>query len=281
MVALSRQIAADHDGAAPFAGEHLAATQILVGLIGSRSRMPVPVVQIAGLAGGEGVTTVADSLARAIKTSMGVGVQHVMFSKGVADLKGGSSVARDSPRAEDDRLGSGVQRVVLPVSAIPRIISHGLDAEIGPWPSAVRLILVETPPILSSVEGAAMSGRVDGTILVAGADSSTYTAAHAGRDVVKRVGGRVLGIVLNKRRYRVPGIVARALGIPAARTGGLRRALLLVLLIAALVLAYLYLKSDDPEGPGWAQRLPGWAEWLPFAAPDAPAPDGTGGDDAG
>ena len=277
MVAPSRRIAADRDAENPLAPEHLAATQMLAGLIGRKDGgARVPVVQVVGLQGGEGVTTLTRSLARSVRAGMGVGVQHVSFSEGF----GGPEVRRGEAGGGDDRLGDGIQHVVLPVGAIPRILADGLEGETGARPGTVRLVLVETPPLLSSVEGAAMSGQVDGTIIVAGADSSTYTAARAGRDVVERAGGRVLGIVLNKRRYRVPGTVARVLGIPGSRTGGLRRAVLVLLVLLGLVAGFLYLSGDAAEeaGAGGGTAAPPPSAIPDGGAPAAPGGPGDGGD---
>lgn len=244
--------------AAAIEGEHLAATQALVALVGDDDT--VPIVQIAGLEGGEGVSTVAHSLAASVVRSMGVGVHHIVFTD------------RVDQRAED-RGADGVQRTVMPLRMIRRIVSDGLLPLLDTPSNRPGLVLVETPPLLTAVEGAAISGKVRGTILVAEADRTTYAAMRAGRDAIARADGKIFGVVLNKRRYDVPRPIARALGIPMGR---LRRpragaTIMLVLgLVAAALVAFLAL--TDPDVP---------PEAVPATGPETESePGGATGDDA-
>lgn len=279
MVAQSRRIAAA--GAATpsqsaISAEHLAATQALIGLIGSRD--DVPVIQVAGLRGGEGVSTVAQSLARSVSVGMGVGVQYVTFSDAHAPLEGlRSPLVLEANGTDEPALHAGVEQTKLPSHVIRQVISFGFRSVIGPRPGSVRLILVETPPLLTTVEGTAISGQMDGTILVLEADRSTYSAAREAREAVERAGGRILGVVLNKRRYHVPRAIARPLGLPSSRFGGLWWLLTPLLLAAALAAGYLVLRQQgiDPLAP----LLPALDMRADAVPGDAPGGSGTDGAD--
>ena len=303
MVAPSRGIPA-HD-AGPLAAEHLAATQALIALVGQHGQSEgtgfdnarlsrngkVPTVQIAGLRGGEGVSVVARSLARATAAGLGGVVQHVVFTEAV-DAAGSRTVHED----EEDGRGRrhGVTRLTLPANEALRASTQGIEKVLGALSPAVQLVLVETPPLLSAIEGTALSGRVSGTLLVLAADDSTYGDIAAAREAVERAGGAVMGSILNGRRYRVPGLVAKPLGIAFKRNNMVPwQALTLIALTLAALIWYMS-REDEPTA---AARLAD-----PISAPmgesvnvdefltevrarvlgdgTVAAPDGTAGDDA-
>jgi capsular exopolysaccharide synthesis family protein len=66
------------------------------------------------------------------------------------------------------------------------------------------LILVDSPPLTVSPDGLAIASRVDGVILVLEADKTRWQTAKSVKDSITRVGGKILGVVLNKRRYYIP-----------------------------------------------------------------------------
>ena len=66
------------------------------------------------------------------------------------------------------------------------------------------LILIDSPPLSVSPDGLAIASRVDGVILVLEADKTRWQTAKNVKDSITRVGGKILGIVLNKRRYYIP-----------------------------------------------------------------------------
>jgi Mrp family chromosome partitioning ATPase len=73
------------------------------------------------------------------------------------------------------------------------------------------LILIDSPPATASTDGLAMSSKVDGIVLVVEAEKTRWPVAETVRDRIKRSGGNILGIVLNKRRYYIPGWIYRRL----------------------------------------------------------------------
>jgi protein-tyrosine kinase len=66
------------------------------------------------------------------------------------------------------------------------------------------MVLVDSPPLTVSADGLAIASRVDGVILVLEADKTRWQTAKNVKDNITRVGGKVLGIVFNKRRYYIP-----------------------------------------------------------------------------
>jgi len=73
------------------------------------------------------------------------------------------------------------------------------------------LILIDSPSTSVSTNGLAMSGKVDGTVLVVEAETTRWQVVNAMKeDIVKR-GGKVLGVVLNKRKFYIPKFIYKRL----------------------------------------------------------------------
>jgi Mrp family chromosome partitioning ATPase len=56
-----------------------------------------------------------------------------------------------------------------------------------------------------------VSRQVDGVVLVLAAEDTRWPVAERVKESIERSGGRVLGIVLNKRRYHIPPCIYRRL----------------------------------------------------------------------
>ena len=59
-------------------------------------------------------------------------------------------------------------------------------------------VLIDTPPVLAMADTAVLCPLVEGVILVIGAEVSGRPALHRAIDQITSVGGKVLGVVLNK-----------------------------------------------------------------------------------
>lgn len=71
------------------------------------------------------------------------------------------------------------------------------------------LILIDSPPATISADAVAFSGVVDGVVLVVEAEATRYEVAEKVIDWVNQHGAKVLGIVLNKRRFPIPRYIYR------------------------------------------------------------------------
>ncbi len=65
------------------------------------------------------------------------------------------------------------------------------------------LVLIDSPPLGDPI-GLAVAPTVDGVVLVVEADKTRVAAARAAREALIGGGANLLGVVLDKRRYRVP-----------------------------------------------------------------------------
>jgi capsular exopolysaccharide synthesis family protein len=65
-------------------------------------------------------------------------------------------------------------------------------------------VVVDGPPLEGGPEAIALSAKLDGVILVIDAQHTRRKTALRTKQRIEEVGGRVLGVVLNRRRYFVP-----------------------------------------------------------------------------
>jgi protein-tyrosine kinase len=72
-------------------------------------------------------------------------------------------------------------------------------------------ILVDSPPATSTHDGLSISPKVDGIVLVLEADKTRWPVAESVKVKIEQNGGRILGIVFNKRRYYIPEFIYKKL----------------------------------------------------------------------
>jgi protein-tyrosine kinase len=89
--------------------------------------------------------------------------------------------------------------------------SAGIDRLLEGLLQRFDLILIDSPPAASSPDGPAFSQRVDGAVLVLEAEKTRWPVAESVKDRITGKGGRILGVVLNKRRYRIPEFIYKRL----------------------------------------------------------------------
>jgi Mrp family chromosome partitioning ATPase len=72
-------------------------------------------------------------------------------------------------------------------------------------------LVIDGPPLDEAPESIALSAKVDGVILVIDAQHTRRKTALRAKARVEEVGGRLLGLVLNRRRYYVPDWLYRVI----------------------------------------------------------------------
>ena len=72
-------------------------------------------------------------------------------------------------------------------------------------------IVLDGPPVLESPDAAPLGEVVDGVVIVVQAGRTKRPVLARSVDLLRRAGGRVLGIVLNRRRLEIPGFIYRRL----------------------------------------------------------------------
>ncbi len=74
-----------------------------------------------------------------------------------------------------------------------------------------KLVIIDAPPILSDVTGIALSRKVSGVLLVVEAERTRAPIIEQARKVIETGGGRLLGVILNKRKHHIPGWIYKLL----------------------------------------------------------------------
>jgi capsular exopolysaccharide synthesis family protein len=72
-------------------------------------------------------------------------------------------------------------------------------------------VILDGPPIPNSSESRIISSKVDGVILVLEAGVTRRQVALKAKKEIEAAGGRLLGVVLNKRKYHIPRWVYKIL----------------------------------------------------------------------
>jgi capsular exopolysaccharide synthesis family protein len=176
--------------------------------------------------GGEGVSSVALGLAVAfaeakrggvllVDTNVNASMTDESFGLGQGDGLTEAVVGRSTAisAVRKTRIPS---LDVLPAGAHPMVLSHlaGPDRFIEMLPelkSTYSLLVLDAPPVLDCGATARLAGMADGTLLVIEAERERWEVAQKATSLLQSAGAQVLGAVLNKRRFYIPGWLYRRL----------------------------------------------------------------------
>jgi capsular exopolysaccharide synthesis family protein len=181
------------------------------------------VIQFIGSRGGEGTSTVVREFARVSAAKFGKSVlildadqrhpsQHLFFH--IVPDCGWQEVVRDNGPIEKALHQIGDTKLfVSPSSEYSPSHPHIYNSLLIDSFLTQRfdLILIDSPPATTSTDGLTISSKVDGVVLVVEAEKTRWPVAEIARDKIKRSGGSILGIVLNKRRFHIPDFIYKRL----------------------------------------------------------------------
>ncbi len=179
------------------------------------------IIQFMGSRDAEGTTTLIREFAK---------ISAVIFGKSVllldSDLHQNSSIL--TPKEQEDNLMSfingrgAVNRFfnqvddsslfVGPVSKLGSSLSIIFNSPhiskfIDKLKDQFDLVLVDSPPANRSFDGVAVSRYVDGVVLVVKAETTRWPIVDNLKDKINKVGGNVLGVILNKQKYYIPSLI--------------------------------------------------------------------------
>lgn len=72
-------------------------------------------------------------------------------------------------------------------------------------------VLIDSSPLTISPDALALASKVDGVVMVVEAEKTKWRTARHLREQIEMVGGKILGVVFNKRRYYIPHSVYKHL----------------------------------------------------------------------
>jgi Mrp family chromosome partitioning ATPase len=141
--------------------------------------------------------------------------QHLFFD--IEPERGWDEVAQNAVPMEKAFYQVGRRNLFLGAitqfsSPVPQIFSNpGIDTFWKKLKQRFDLILIDSPPTTASPEGLAICGKVDGVILVVEAEQVRWPVVQNTKENVLRNGGKILGIVFNKRQHYIPEFVYKRL----------------------------------------------------------------------
>lgn len=180
---------------------------------------PVKAIQFIGSQTGEGVSTVAREFAITAAKRFGKKVlildaachnpiQHRYFE--ISHQYSWKEALSNGDLVESACYHAGVTNLYLaPISAdtTSKQRAYSEPANIELFNNLKRefdLIVVDSAPVSVSTESMAMARNVDGVILVIEAERTRWQVAAKVRDHIQKSGGKICGVVLNKRRFYIP-----------------------------------------------------------------------------
>ncbi len=164
----------------------------------------------------EGTSTIARELAAAVAETAGLKVLLITMLNGnrrPPDSLSGTLLGNDPI---DSLLVSvpGNPYLTAEMGLISQQSSHSLWAQrmhdlFERLLSMVDLVIIDSAPALSEYNGLATVRYVGGVVLVVEAERTRSSAVNHARQIIEANGGRILGVVLNKRRSHIPRLLSR------------------------------------------------------------------------
>ncbi len=195
--------------------------RIVQALFASSGSESSRVVVVVSAFPGEGSSTVARHVAKLlardaatvlVDANLRAPTQHTAFGfpreRGLTELLSRSARTADVVKPVSSTglalvtSGDAESATTLPVSAVARDIVESLRRDF-------RWVVVDAPAITALAEGGAWFGLASGVILVVQASRTRWEAAEHAVRIIQESGGRVLGAVLNRRKFYLPEFIYR------------------------------------------------------------------------
>ncbi len=177
-----------------------------------------PILVVTSAAHGEGVTTVARELAQVVAGDIGHSLLLIAAAP-EADGPDGLEAVIEGTLAFD--------RAIEPDPNVPmlyrtRLCTRGsragllfnsteLDRVLSQALRFTKVVIIDAPPVLSDVTALAFARRAAGVLLVVEAEKTRMSTVEQAKRAIDGADGRLCGVVLNKRRQRIPKAISRRL----------------------------------------------------------------------
>ncbi|HEX4192316.1 MAG TPA: hypothetical protein VHY80_04425 [Stellaceae bacterium] len=176
---------------------------------------PQLVLQIIAASGGEGTSSIARGLARraaqeAWCETLLLDATDVARAAPTRRIRHEESPTQNSLNVYHDRSFDRLYWATLAADT-----SGAIPIDLGSLYADLRtrfdLIVVDSPSIEDMPDGAALTALADGVILVAAAEQTRVAVIERGKAIITKDGGRIIGVVLNRRRDYIPQFLYRHL----------------------------------------------------------------------
>ena len=177
------------------------------------------VIQFIGSRVGEGTSTIIREFARVASLKIGHSVLLLDADRYQPTQNHYFSLKSDHGWIEALKTGRKLDDTIYQVSDSKLFVSPSyntstytpeifnsptFDDFFGRMQSQFELILIDSAPLTISPDCLAIAPRADGVVLVLEAERTRWQMARNVKESIERVGGQLLGVVFNKRRYYLP-----------------------------------------------------------------------------
>ena len=199
----------------------------MIGLYSSinslRPEVPKRVIQFIGSRQREGTSTIAREFAIISVAEFGKTVllldmekpdQHRYFKIttgcSLEDvLRNGKSIEDALCRIGDSRLF--ISAITKSFISSPLVFESLMGTSFREKLHQFDLVIIDSPSAAVSPDGLSIASMVDGVVLVLEAEKTRWPMANSIKEKIIRNGGKILGIVFNKRRHHIPGFIYKRL----------------------------------------------------------------------
>jgi len=220
----------------------------LIGLFHSIDTMlpniPNPIIQFIGSCSGEGVSTISREFAKVAAQKFGKSLLLLDASEDTGNKKSNIAVSDATPDKElkeeahtristADRSNNYLDKIQENNLSSYHLDSKSLQGfHIGSFAEAdtsisivfssqysksyIRLlkekfdlVIIDSPPLSESSTAIAIASKVDGVVLVVAAETTRWPVAARTRDRIEKIGGNILGVLLNKQKHYIPQFIYR------------------------------------------------------------------------
>lgn len=169
------------------------------------------VILFLGTNEGEGTSTIVSGLAKAAAQEFGRKVAILdadTLNPTQHQLNGVIPVNRSADMPEDNGLND-LGLCIVSLSAGRNspgriVVDSETEATVERLRRQFDLVLIDAPPVTSTSESIILSRQTDGVVLVIQAERTRWPSAKIVCERISATGGKVLGTVLNKRRFYIP-----------------------------------------------------------------------------
>ena len=177
-------------------------------------------VLFIGSRSNEGTSTVARQLARTVSLRIEKSVLLIDLDRSRPDLQVYANLKQERNIDEIVKCNGEIEEAlcqveesslyVMPLfqgaTMTPRTLEFARGGRFWePLRERFDLIIVDSPPATMFPEGPGIVSMVDGVVLVVEAEKTRWPVALSVKEKIEQSGGRILGVVFNKRKYYIPG----------------------------------------------------------------------------
>lgn len=178
-------------------------------------RIPRAVMFIASQ-GGEGTSTVAAQFAQSLASDerlrvllVDAHVRRPAYGRDGSPAGGLPARVLSHPRSPSDAPSPDLMPLGGDSHEAHTLTPSSLRESLEAIASGYDWIVIDGPPVLESPDAATLGAVADGVVVVVQAGRTKRPVLARSVDLMSRAGGRVLGMVLNRRRLEIPEFIYR------------------------------------------------------------------------